>query len=182
MKKSKKNYAIVILIVILLALSIGYAAFSTTLNINGTATATANWDVKFTTGTINEAGHGSNPTISADGKTMTVAATLSFPGDACTVTANIKNSGSIAAKLTGFELTATDGSAFSSDDIDVVIPTIKTDGTEVIAPNETCPVTFSIKWKTASEETSATANFKITFTYEQDTTEVNPTPAHGTHE
>ena len=40
MKKTKKNYAIIVLIVLLLALAIGYAAFSSTLTINGTATGT----------------------------------------------------------------------------------------------------------------------------------------------
>ena len=47
MKKSKKNYAIIVLLVLIIAIAVGYAAFQSVLNISGTATGTATWDVHF---------------------------------------------------------------------------------------------------------------------------------------
>lgn len=180
MKKSKKNYVLIALIVLLLALAVGYAAFSQNLTISGTATGTTTWEVKFVSATINETGHGDSPVVTDN--SITVNPLLGFPGDGCTVTANIKNNGSLPAKLTKFNLTAADGTtAFSNSDVTIEIPTIPTDGTEVIAPGATCPVTISIKWNADSTATSVSAPFKVNFEYTQDTTEVNVTPNHGTH-
>lgn len=183
MKKSKKNYILIALVVLLLALAIGYAAFSANLNINGTANASGQWDVKFISATVNTPEHGTATitTTDKDSDTITVAVDLAYPGDGCTVTANIKNGGSVPAKLTEFKLTDDTGAEYANPDIDIIIPSLKTDGTEVIAAGETCPVTFGIKWNTESEKTEATAKFKISFTYEQDTTEVDVQADHGTH-
>lgn len=182
MKKSKKSYILIVLVVLLLALAIGYAAFSANLTINGTATASGTWDVQFITSTVDTAEHGTATVAktTVDGDTLNVNVTLTFPGDACTVTANIKNSGSIPAKLTGFTLTDDQGGTYSNSDIDIIVPTIATDGSEVIDAGETCPVTFAIKWKTSSTATNVTAKFKINFTYEQPS-EVNVQEQHGTH-
>lgn len=179
MKKSKKNYLIIALVVILLCLAIGYAAFSANLTINGTAKGTGTWDVKFVSATINEDGHGNAPTVTDN--TISVDVELGYPGDGCTVTANIQNAGNIPAKLTGFELTDDTGATYTDTDVEILIPDIKKDGTEVIAPGATCPVTFSVKWLTDSKATTVDAKFKISFTYEQDTTEATVAPAHGTH-
>lgn len=183
MKKSKKNYILIALVVLLLALAIGYAAFSANLNINGTANASGQWDVKFVSATVNTEEHGTAKITTTDKEsdTINVEVDLAYPGDACTVTANIKNGGNVPAKLTKFELTDDTGAKYENPDIDVIIPTIATDGSEVIAAGETCPVTFGIKWNTDSEETEATAKFKISFTYEQDTTEVDVQADHGAH-
>ncbi len=179
MKKSKKNYVLIILVVLLLALAVGYAAFSQLLTLSGTATGTTTWDVKFTDASMNDSNHG---TADFTDDTVTVNATLAYPGDACTVTAEITNEGTLPAKLTKFSLTGTDGtSPFSNSDVTVEIPDIETDGTEVIAAGETCPVTIAIKWNTDSEATSVNASFKVNFEYLQDTTEVNVSPNHGAH-
>ncbi|MGN1301328.1 MAG: hypothetical protein ACI4U9_02215 [Clostridia bacterium] len=179
MKKSKKNYAIIALVVVLLALAIGYAAFSANLTIDGTATG-GKWDVKFTAAAINEANHG---TANFTDDTVTVNATLGFPGDGCTVTATITNNGGVPAKLTAFKLYAEDGtSEYSNADIDVTIPTIATDGTETLAAGESCPVTIAIKWKDSSTtETGVSAKFKVKFTYAQDGASVTVNPDHGAH-
>ena len=180
MKKSKKNYVIIALVVILLCLAIGYAAFTANLTINGTATGTGTWDVKFTSATINETGHGDAPTVTDT--TITVDAKLAYPGDGCTVTANILNNGNIPAKLTEFKLTDDQGNTYSNENVEVTIPTIATDGSEVIATGKTCPVTFAIKWKEDSTATTVNAKFKISFKYEPDTSEVTVTPSHGVHQ
>lgn len=179
MKKSKKNYILIALIVVLLALAIGYAAFTANLAIDGTANASGTWDVKFVESTVDTSAHGS-ATV-AEGDTLNVNVNLGFPGDGCTVTANIKNGGTVPAKLTKFELTDDQGKEYANDDIEVIIPSIEDDGTEIIAAGETCPVTFGVKWKTTSTAQTATAKFKISFTYEQATDEVTVTPNHGEH-
>ena len=72
MKKTKRNYAIIILLIILQAIGVGYAAFSATLTIDGTATGTGTWDVHFetvslkTTGGATDTTHGT-ATINATG-------------------------------------------------------------------------------------------------------------------
>ncbi len=186
MKKSKKNYVLIALVVILLCIAVGYAAFSANLTINGTANANGTWDVKFVSATINQDGHGSQPTISPDGQTLTVAVELSYPGDGCTVTANIKNSGTIPARLTSFELLNEDGTAdFASDDITVTVPDdgngfASGENGEVIAAGETCPFTFSVQWNASSTKTTATAKFVIKFTYSQPEA-AKVSPNHDAH-
>lgn len=186
MKKSKKNYVLIALVVILLCIAVGYAAFSANLTINGTANANGTWDVKFVSATINQDGHGSQPTISSDGQTLTVAVTLAYPGDGCTVTANIKNNGTIPAKLTAFDIYAEDGtSEFTNSDITVTVPDDGNNFTsgvngEVIAAGETCPFTFSVQWNEDSTKTSAEAKFVIKFTYSQPDA-VTVSPNHDTH-
>ena len=159
MKKQKRNYLLVALIVILLAIAVGYAAFSANLTISGTANASGTWDVKFLSASVDTSSHGTANVTGSKNDTLSVDVTLGYPGDGCTVTANIQNAGTVPATT----------------------PTIATDGSEVIAAGGTCPVTFGIKWKKESTATTATAKFKINFTYEQATNEVTVTPSHGAH-
>jgi len=178
MARSKKNYVVIVLAVALLTLAVGYAAFSQNLTISGTATGTTNWDVKFTSATMSDANHG---TASFTDDAVTVTGKLGFPGDGFTVESVITNAGSLPAKLTSLTLTDANGNEFSSDDITVEIPEIATDGSEVVAANANCPVTISVKWNEDSEVETVSADFKVNFTYEQDTTAVTVSPSHGTH-
>ena len=178
MAKSKKNYLVIVLAIALLSLAVGYAAFSQNLTISGTATGSTNWDVKFTKATMSDVNHG---TVSYTDDVVTVSGKLSFPGDGFTVESEITNAGSLPAKLTSFTLTDNDGNEFTNDDITVEIPELATDGSEVIAAGEKCPVTISVKWNNDSEKETVSADFKVNFTYEQDTTAVTVSPDHGTH-
>ena len=178
MKKTKKNYIIIVLVVLLLALAIGYATFSSTLSITGTATGTATWDVNFTSAQmlgVNDAvdsNHGT-ATVSADGQTVTVAASLAYPGDAIKLRTVITNSGTVDAELTGYNITG-------NNDTDISITEAKdTIGSVIKANGGTCTSEFVIKWKTDSAVTNlGTKNFSITFTYSQPN-EVNLTPSHS---
>ena len=105
MKKTKKNYAIIVLIVLLVAISIGYSAFSSSLNISGTATGSGKWDVEFTSAVLKDAStlevetskeHGDDPTITPMGDYVTFNVKLSYPGDAVVLETTIKNEGTIA--------------------------------------------------------------------------------------
>ena len=179
-KKQKRNYVIIALLIILLALAIGYAAFSQTLTISGTATGTGTWNVHFTEeATISPSGHSvKGPQVTND--TITVDdLTLGYPGDGCTLTVNIKNEGSLAAKLTSLEILDSDGmTPFSNSDITITAPSIEG---ETLAAGETCPVTIAIAWNEDSTATSATAGFKVKFTYDQSNEAVTVTPDHGSH-
>jgi len=181
MKKSKnRNYAIIVLVVLLLALAVGYAAFSTTLTINGTATGTADWEVKFTNAQLLDAegkadtNHG---TVTFNDTTVTATGiTLSYPGDAVNLRVTIKNTGKIKAKLTEYTVTETAG----TNGADITVTPAKASGTtgEILDANGTCTQDFVIKWKANSTNDEAVKNFTVTFTYTQETEDVNITPAH----
>ena len=175
MKKNKKSNIVIVLVVLLLALAVGYAAFSTNLKITGTAkTKTGNWDVKFTaasitptviTGTFDEASSTSFTTTD-----VTVNAVLNAPGDGANVTATITNAGKLDAVLKSFSITeegfTKEGNVYKNGDIIVTLPDT-TDGN--IAAGKARDFIFSVEWnKNATDITTAqTANFVITFTYEQ---------------
>ena len=106
----KRNYkvALVAVIVALAGVSIAYAALSTTLNItvNQVTQNALTWNVAFITGTVNATAEGTSATgrtcgaATVTATTVTVAATtLSKPGDGCVYKLQVKNSGTIAAKL-----------------------------------------------------------------------------------
>ena len=186
MKKRKKNFLLIALVIILVAIAVGYAAFSSTLTISGTATASGTWDIHFASGSVSKKTDGTEYGTAIvdpkDNKTLNVNVELTYPGDGCEVTANIKNNGTIPAKLTGFKLTDNNGDTFSNDDIKIATPDMDTSGSEIIEAGKTCPFTFTIKWDKDSQKTEEiTANFKITFTYEQATDEKVVNTNHGTH-
>lgn len=100
--------AIVAICIAVCGLSVAYAALSSTLQINGTATVTpATWGVEFDPTTLSApvltgaASVTTAPTITAtkiDGYNLT----LTKPGDSVTYTFNVKNTGTIDAKITDF--------------------------------------------------------------------------------
>ena len=104
MKKRQKNKKfIVIAIALLLVISIGYAALSTQLQINGTANVAATtWNVYFTnivttTGSVTPT---TAPTTSGTSTTtLTYAVVLEEPGDFYEFTVDVKNGGTINAKI-----------------------------------------------------------------------------------
>lgn len=102
------NIALCIVSVLIIGIVVAYAALSATLNISfsGITQNALTWNVGFTGTSAAGAAAGTsatgrscgNATITAS--TVSVAATtLSKPGDKCTYTLTIKNSGSIAARL-----------------------------------------------------------------------------------
>lgn len=175
MKKSKKSNIVIVLVVLLLALAVGYAAFSTNLTITGTAkTKTGNWDVEFTAASITpttvSGKFDENSSTSFTPTNVTVNAVLNAPGDGANVTATITNAGKLDAVLKSFEVTgegfAKEGNVYKKGDIIVTVPDT-TNGN--IAAEASRNFVFSVEWdKKASDiTTSQTANFTITFTYEQ---------------
>lgn len=181
MKKSKKNYVAIVLVVLLVAMAVGYAAFSGAITVSGTANASGKWDVKFTQADITQSivtGTTTNTaTVQGEGESIDVSVNLATPGDGATITAKIANKGDYDAKLTGFTVTG-DGfkhqgaGVWKNGAILVKVPEVETDGSDVIsATSGTKTFTFTVEWdSTVTELTgdSETANFTITFNYEQD--------------
>ena len=103
-RKKKKVLSILVLLLLVLGISIGYAVLSQTLTITGTSTiSNATWDVHFenvqvTTGSV-------TATVvpvaaAADKKTsLTYTVNLAKPGDFYEFTVDVKNGGSVDAKL-----------------------------------------------------------------------------------
>ena len=103
-KRSRKNnYAIIILLLLIIGISIGYAALTANLNINGITTiGKSTWDVHFenievTTGSVTAT---SPAIIDAENSTnIDYSIALEQPGDFYEFTVDVKNSGSLGAKL-----------------------------------------------------------------------------------
>lgn len=189
MKKHKKSYLLIVLVIMLIAIAVGYAAFSQSLKITGTAKAVGEWDVHFETAKINdqstEDAKVCSATVNTDKTEVTVNVQLSYPGDGHTITTTIKNNGTIPAKLTGFTVKGKDGKAISDDYLEIITPTLATDGSEKIEANQTCTYAFGVKWKSDAPTTSTTINQTVEFTielnYEQATDEVTVNPSHNAH-
>ncbi len=170
--KNKSKVLVVALIVAVLALAIAYASFNGVLKVSGKADASGNFEVIFTNGVVSSSDHGTAIVQSADNTKMTANIKLSYPGDGCYVTATVKNNGTVPAKLTGFHLyNKGSTTAFSNNDIEVLVPDLNTSGNDVLQPGESTTITFTVKWKKDSKATSATAEFDIELDYEQSTTE-----------
>ena len=170
--KNKSKVLVVALIVAVLALAIAYASFNGVLKVSGKADASGNFEVIFTNGVVSSSDHGTAIVQSADNTKMTAIIKLSYPGDGCYVTATVKNNGTVPAKLTGFHLyNKGSTTAFSNNDIEVLVPDLNTSGNDVLQPGESTTITFTVKWKKDSKATSATAEFDIELDYEQSTTE-----------
>lgn len=178
-KKSRKNYVIIALVVILLSLAVGYAAFTASLTVNGSATGSGTWDVHFKSATLKDStgatdtAHGSEPTISGDGNSVTVDVKLNYPGDGVILETVIENSGTVPAKLTNYNFTGITG------DLEVTEANPSTN--EILNANGgTCTSQFAIKWKnTSTVESIAKQTFTVTFNYEQGTVSFNATPTHS---
>lgn len=111
-----QNVTIIVLAVAIIVMSVGYAAYITQLEINGTTTIEkASWNVHFTETTkldtstvLDEAITG--PTLNDKSTALTFAVNLKL-NDVYEFTTDVKNDGTLDAKLTQFTLTGTKGDA-----------------------------------------------------------------------
>lgn len=181
MKKSKKNYVAIVLVVLLLALAVGYAAFSSQLTISGTAKANGKWDVKFKANSASATqsivtGTATNTAeINSDGTAMTVTVNLATPGDGSNISVVVENTGSIDAKLKGFNVTGDlkqvdTSNVYQKSAIKLTVPEM-TEG-EILTKGTSKTFIFSVEWdenvKTLTDAVNGeSATFTITFDYEQ---------------
>ncbi len=100
--KKKRGLTVLVLLLLLLCITVGYSVLSTTLNINGTSTiGVPTWDVHFqnvttTTGSVTPT---SGPTIQTGALTVSYNVALNEPGDFFEFTVQVKNAGTLDAKL-----------------------------------------------------------------------------------
>lgn len=133
MNKGKKRLSVLILIMLLAVITVGYAALSSNLTISGTSRINrTTWDVHFenisiTTGSVTAT---TAPATDTGKLNITYAVTLAKPGDFYEFTVDVKNAGSVDAKLsalptlgglstaqqvyTNYTFTHTDGTAITA--------------------------------------------------------------------
>ena len=197
-KENKKRLMVILLIVLLLALAVGYAAFSDTLTISGTAKVNGSFDVQFVgnncskvvehgcTATVEVGNQTSdtNSNITSDKLTVTVG-DLAYPGAGVQVHAQIKNLGSIPAKITSIN----PNPAPTGNGNAIVISGLEAINTShpTLASNGTCDFDFTIMWNpevtvldnAKAGENGESYSFDFVITYEQDTTNLNVTLDHN---
>ena len=151
--KNRNNVVKVALVVSLLIVSVGFAVLSTSLNITGsTSINSSGWAVKFKTDTISV----TSGSVTADTPTVTGDTTLAFsptlvtPGDFYEFTIDVKNEGTINAKITS------------------ITPISLTTAQQKFA---TCTVTYSDNTTIAQNDklaAGASKKIKIRVTYKSD--------------
>jgi len=164
MKKKSKNkiYTIVGLTVLLLSMAVGYAIFSGTLNITGTATSTGTYNISFFATSIT-ASADCTPvtTLSADKKTITISVPdLQKPGAFATISATVKNTGSISATLLSVNVTGN-----TDPNVTVTYPTWTTG--VVLAAGESYTFPITVTWASTSTVTGTTVPFTAALNYQQ---------------
>lgn len=173
-KTKKKNYALVVLFVLLIGISVGYAAFGQRLTIEGTANANGNFKLAFTEAVVAPTtGADGSTSISANKDNLSISMDLNYPGAGGVVTATIKNTGSIAAKLNGVNF-----EGLTDEDIKVSFSGIDVESGEVIEPNQTKDVIITVEWDKESKNAKS-LNFKATLDYVQSTENFNANTETG---
>lgn len=189
-QQNKKRFILVLLIVLILAIAVGYAAFSDTLTISGTANAKGTFDLEFQNAAIvsgtaqgvklTGTGDVTSITPSADNDTLTVKVVdIAYPGAGVQFHTDIKNVGTIPAKIKRVNTTGLNNSnrAIKITGLDAI-----TTGHPVIQPNGVCSLDFAVVWDANTDLADATNGDSVTFSleieYEQDTTASSAAASH----
>ena len=105
MKNRKKNNRILLLLIVVLTITIGFALLSTTLSINGTAGINSNtWNIHWDDTSVHETSGSvtaKTPAAVTDAEKLNIGFEVEFelPGDYYEFTVDIKNAGTIDAKI-----------------------------------------------------------------------------------
>ena len=152
MNNKIQNIVLGVLAVGLIGLTVAYASLSQNLTINGTAkVAAATWDVHFEGMSAGAAtGYATLPTtgkLAASGTSVSGSiGTLKAPGDTITYTFNVKNAGSINAKISS--ITAPKLSCAPAN----------TGGSQTVANNVCANLTYTIEYTSENPKTIAVGN------------------------
>lgn len=152
MNNKVQNIVLGVLAVGLIGITVAYASLSQQLTINGTAkVAAATWDVHFEGMSAGAAtGYASLLTtgkLAASGTSVSGnIGTLKAPGDTITYTFNVKNAGSINAKISS--ITAPKLSCAPAN----------TGGSQTVANNVCANLTYTIEYTSESPKTIAVGN------------------------
>ncbi len=167
MRNNHKNAMLALLLGALVVMAVGYAAFSTALQINGTASIDSSWNVQFDTTKTSGTGvikttMGTGGSTAPSGGTIAypnvttanLTATLKQPGDSVEYTLTVKNTGSLAATLSGLSMTSSNGSCTGS-------------GSSTVCTSSGSHIRFTIGnfSSTSLAASSGTATIKVTATF-----------------
>lgn len=162
----KQSVVIVGIIAFILAISVGYAFFSETITINGTATARGNFDVEFTSATINTqiGSIGATAVISDDKNSLNITVPkLEYPGAYAEIGVTITNKGSIPAILKSIEETG-----LTTDlSIKVTYTNLQELKEQELSQNGTQTFLIKVMWDENSTTSSENVSFTIKLNYEQ---------------
>lgn len=165
MKLNTTQKVILVVVGALLATSVAYAVFTTALNIMGEAGTSGNWDIKFTSATVENEYlcDDSTITLSTDKKTANISVTdLQAPGAYAEFELKIENNGNIDGKLQSIVVTP----ETADDNIKVTYnaPSIGS----VLEVDDYEIVTVKVSWDLDSEETTEEYSFSIKLNYIQE--------------
>lgn len=150
MKQVKRSVSVIVLLLLLVGITVGYSALSQTLNINGTSTISkTTWNVHFanvtiTTGSVTAT---TAPTATGNVVSLDYAVNLQKPGDFYEFTVDVKNDGTVAAKLSALP---TLSGVSTAQDVYVNYTFTHSDGT-AITVGETIAAGASKKFKVRVE-------------------------------
>ena len=150
-----------------LVFGVGYALFSDTITVSGTAGTTGSMNVVVESASVtNSVGAGTTNTasVSGDGKSVTLAVpALQYPGASVTFDIDLKNTGTLGAKVLNIEPT---GLGTAEEDLVITYNGLAVN--DIIAGNNgTDKVTVTVTWNENSS-TGFTGNaFNIVFNFTQ---------------
>ena len=201
-KSTKKRKIVIILIALVLAVGVGYALFTDTLQISGTANVSGSFDMQFVadaqtpsngcyvksqqgcTATVTVGNESTGTNVTNDKLTVSVA-NLAYPGAGADIQVVVKNLGTIPAKVKSI----TPSPAPTGNGNAIVISGLSqiTTSHPTINANDTCRFNFTVMWdpsvttldNTLAGENGNNYTFDLVIEYEQDTTNLNVTPAHS---
>lgn len=107
MKRERKEKRIILFLLMgVILMTVGFATYSGFLNIDGTVNVkSSKWSVGYVLNSYSEttgSASATNKSVTVD--TYTFETTLSKPGDFYEATVNVENAGTLAAKVTGIEM------------------------------------------------------------------------------
>lgn len=166
MEKNTKAIVIVLVIVLILgAVGIAYVFFrgnSKDDSNNSDVVTDTNLEVGYLEASIENDDHGTVKINETDSSKINADVKLLYSGDGCYISATIENRGNVSAKLKQFNLyNRATSTAFTDEDIEVLLPDISGVSEKILKPGDTTDVTFTVKWKSNSDKSMADAKFDI---------------------
>lgn len=160
--KNNRNYLLTLGVIALLLTGV-YAILSANLDITGTATGTGDFKVEFSSANANNE-EKATVDLNADRTTMTIDATLEYPGDSVVINFIIENTGNLAARVQDLVINEN-----STDDITINVDGITNIQDTVLGVGETTTGSITVTWNTSSTTSKPdVVSFSATIDYVQE--------------
>ena len=164
-EKNKNNWyivSIIALVISIIGLTVGYAAMQQTLKITSSSSVNpGSWNVSFTTVNATTTGSATCPAATGTNSTSVKISgiVLTKPGDACTYTATVKNSGTLSAKLSAAGTASTPTFTGTGTNASTDATTVKNNTTFTITPSSE----IDTAGDTLATNGTGTVTMKITY-------------------